>query len=116
MGKKVRPELTKEDKKKANRLCLISLLLGLVVPLIFGAASYFLNDNGEEVISTFLLFPAGASLLAGAVLMIIVRAKYSRSIFGKILMILYILLFAIGVIGVVYLILTILSVCTDPTW
>ena len=113
-GKK--PELTKEQKKKANILCIVSIVLGFVVPLICGALCYVFEDNGMETMSAMILFPAAFCFLAGIALMVIVRAKYSRSVFGKVLMILYIVCGAIGVIGAVFIIGACLTVCTDPTW
>lgn len=116
MSKKERPELTAEEKKKANRLCIISAILGFVIPVIFGALSGYLNYIGMETVSAYALFPASFSLLAGLVLMIIVRAKYAGSLFGKLLMIIYIVVMAIGFIGCAYLLISCLNACTDPTW
>ena len=116
MSKKEKPVLTPEEKKKANRLCIISTILGFVIPAIFAALSGYLNYIGMETVSAYALFPASFSLLAGLVLMIIVRAKYNRSLFGKILMIIYIVVMAIGVIGCAYLLISCLNACSDPTW
>ena len=113
---KVKPELTAEEKKRANGLCVISLILGFAVTLILGAISLFLDNNGMETLSAYVLFPASASFLAGLVLMIIVRIKYSRSLFGKILMVIYIVFIAAAVVGTAYLLISCLTACSDPRW
>lgn len=116
MSKVPKPELTNEQKKKANLLCVFSLIFGILLPLVFGGLSFVLDNCGMDTLSAYALFPAVGGFLAGMVLMIIVRAKYPRSVFGVILMILYIILIALVVIGTVILILAFLTACTDPTW
>ncbi len=74
--------ISEEDNKKANRLCLISLLLQYVpflLMLSLGIHSVFY--------STFIK----VSLLASFILMIVVRVKYPKNTFGLVLMILYII-------------------------
>ena len=116
MSNSNKPELTAEQKKKANILCILSTVLGFPIPVIFCALCYFFEDNGMETLATAALTPAGFSLLAGVALMVIVRAKYSRSVFGKVLMILYIVMFLTVAAAAIYLFAACLTACSDPRW
>ncbi|SFC17137.1 hypothetical protein [Ruminococcus albus] len=81
---------TPEDKKKANTMCIISLLLMFCVnPLIVE-----ISRNGYENITSI----SGFSGLAALILMIYVRVKYPKNTFGKVLMIVYIVFFVLGLI------------------
>lgn len=111
-----KPALTKEQKKKANLFCIISTICGFLVAPIFCLLCYVLDDNGMESLGAVMLFPAFAAVLAGIGLMIFVRIKYSKSVYGLVLMILYIVMVAAVAIGAIVLIGACLTACTDPTW
>ena len=75
-------EESPEDKKKANTLCLISLLLGHGINIL----SYLIT-NAYKTDSHPI---TALTSLAALILMIYVRVKYPKNKFGKVLMILYI--------------------------
>lgn len=101
-----------QERRKANRLCIISLILGVVIPLaaciIFGVAENTGFIPSYYLITMVSLLPS-ASMIAGIALMIVVRVKYSKSKFGLILMIIYC---AYVVIGLIFFVIA-LSSCSD---
>ena len=116
VSRKDMPE-TPEDKKKANTMCIISLICMFVPSLISGVVTVMLSaalqgtgksdfsttSNVYELITSFIYLLTGAAEIASWVLMIYVRVKYPKNVFGKVLMILYIGLVVLGIIGTVIL-------------
>ena len=116
VSRKDMPE-TPEDKKKANTMCIISLICMFVPSLISGVVTVLLSaalqgtgksdfsttSNVYELITSFVYLLTGAAEIASWVLMIYVRVKYPKNVFGKVLMILYIGLVILGIIGTVIL-------------
>lgn len=118
-GKMPRPELSPEDKKQANKLCIISMILmftpiviifikDIILGLLYdtGTEEFYYNIAGSYVLEstlTFLLIGCG---IAALVLMILVRVKYPQSVFGKVLMWLYIVL---AILVVVFIAVTIIA-------
>ena len=106
-----------QDKKNANRLCIISLVC-YCLPMFLNAIYYatitsridytnidnydYSAGSGSMIISVlnFMLF------IAAWVLMIVARVKYKNSTFAKVLMWVYIGLFILGIILVVVVIVT----------
>ena len=87
-----------EENEKANKLCILSVLLNFVPFFLFSifefGAFYELVDSNEAVIEKiFLLIFRLASLcpLISFLIMVYVRATYPKNTFGKILMALYII-------------------------
>lgn len=87
---------TPEDKKKANTMCIISLVLAFCVNPVIVAFS----RNGDDNIS----FLNGISSIVALILMIYVRVKYPKNTFGKVLMIVYIVFFVLGLISLILMI------------
>jgi hypothetical protein len=75
-------EESPDNKKKANILCWISLIMGHGIYL----SHYMYSDTNVVTRSPFV----GFTSLAALILMIYVRVKYPKNKFGKVLMILYI--------------------------
>ena len=92
-----------EDDKKANILCILSLLFTYGLN-IFPILSYRNNYNtGSRFLSGFSgLFP-----LIGLVLMIIARVKYPNNKFAKVVMWIYI----ISLLGMVLLFIVVMIAC-----
>ena len=116
-----------QNNKKANILCTVSLILGLlgaiVFPLVYAQMDpWFSTDPSastfeSELIATANLLPIVLIVLftlTGFVLMVIARTKYPRNVFAKILMWLYIvgiIIYVIMVIAVVVAFFWLLSQC-----
>ncbi len=102
-----------QERKKANRLCIISLILGVVVPLatsiLFAMAENLISGTDIYYISSLVSIPASAAVIAGIALMIVVRVKYRKSKFGLVLMIIY----CVYVVAAVLMLLFALSSCSD---
>lgn len=92
-------EESPEDKKKAHNLCWISLILMYGLSAIrfvlakIGAARLLLSAS--DSLDTI----AGLTAIAAFIIMIIVRVKYPKNVFGKVLMIIYIVQIALAVLG-----------------
>ena len=105
----------KEDKSKANNLCILSILLNFVPPLLTGVFSSIFNSNlnGESFISSVifkvLYFILGVCPTAAFIIIIYVRIKYPKNTFGKVLMIFYI----VGIIIYIFLFVAILVTCSS---
>lgn len=101
-----------QEQKKATKLCVISLILGVVIPLaaciIMGVAENLGTIPNYYLITMFSFIPS-AAMIAGIALMIVVRIKYSKSKFGLVLMIIYCVYVAVALI---FLIIA-LSSCSD---
>lgn len=106
------PEERSARKKKANTLCIISLVLQVSPYVIIGVLSGILEslDKSYTISSTMpafiqvLGYLSGASYIASWVFMIVARAKYSESVFAKVLMWVYLGILSIGIIGTIVLI------------
>ncbi|WP_294479505.1 hypothetical protein [uncultured Ruminococcus sp.] len=98
-------EESPEDKKRANTLCLISLILGHGLSLF----SYILTQIFD--MHTYSIF--GTAGLIAFILMIYVRVKYPKNKFGKVLMILYIVEIIIAIIVLIAIIAACASCLND---
>ena len=106
------PEERAARKKKANTLCIISLILQVSPYVILGVLSGILEslDRSFDVTTSvpaivqILGYISGGAYIASWVFMIIARAKYSESVFAKVLMWVYLGLLSIGIIGTIVLI------------
>ena len=117
---------TPEDKKAAEKLCIISLICMYAGPAVFGAMFYGLEYLGEslgsEVVQYLSLIPGilyCASWVAAIVLMIMARVKYPKNTFAKVLMWIYIgqaILSVIAVILFVILCAASVSYCVNSGW
>ena len=93
-------ERRKEDDEKANKLCIISLLI-MIIPNIL--VRIF------EIKSISMILLAAFGPLISYVIMICVRVRYPNNTFGKILMALYI----IGIIVVVIALCVTIQSCLN---
>lgn len=93
--------MSEEDKKNANMLCIISLILTYGSG-IFPIFSVLENPDSNNIFS--ILCSMGP--LIGLVLMIIARIKYPNSKFAKVVMWIYIINIIIMMIGLLLLIIT----------
>lgn len=113
-----------EDHKKANILCVISLGLMFVSSFVFslfmiGINSSEISDGIRETLSAIFGFLTTASEVAAIAIMIYVRVKYKRSVFGKVLMWLYIIIGIMILIGAILLISVCifeLEKCSNGVW
>lgn len=118
-GKMPRPELSVEDKKQADKLCIISMILmfapmvviflkNIILGLLFdaGKEEFYYNIASNYVLGSILTFLMAGCGIAALVLMILVRVKYPQSVFGKVLMWLYI---ALAILAVVFIAVTIIA-------
>lgn len=105
---------TDEDRKKANLLCIISLACYFFIPVVgsgvsAGLANAFSTVSGSSGAVDFLyniITGIGSiSWIAAWVLMIYVRVRYSKSIFGKVLMWVYISFIVISIAAIVAIII-----------
>ena len=94
---------TKEDDKMANQLCIYSLLLQYVAPLVIGVIagvfSVIAEELGYVVSSVSLLCP-----LAAFVLMVVARVKYPQNRFAKILMWIYIVTIGLSLLIFIFIV------------
>lgn len=87
-----------EDKKKADKLCLISLLLFFIPDIVGSTILRFIEDVNDGISAVFALCP-----LAAIVLMIVARVKYPKNKFAKILMWVYIALIIAGILFLIFI-------------
>ena len=95
----------KANEKKANILCFISLGCEILPALIFGMILTIISQvtdgqpsAGLDIITNVLAILNILFVIAGLVLMIYVRVKYPRNVFGKVLMWLFILMLIVTVL------------------
>lgn len=105
-------DFTPEDRKKANILCVISLVLMFVASFVFTFIMMGINSSDiptgiSEALSAIFGFLTTGSEVAALAIMIYVRVKYKQSVFGKVLMWLYIIIGIMILIGAILLI----SIC-----
>lgn len=109
-----------EDKKKANRLCIISIILSFVLPVISSLALTFtclamygdvanVMESGLADIYIVICGLCGITSLAGIILMIVARVKYPKSTFAKVLMWIYIVILILGIILFAWMVMTCLE-------
>lgn len=82
---------TPEEKKAADKLCIISLCLMYG----FNILSYIIAQSGSSAFYSI----SGIATIAAFIMMIVVRVKYPKNKFGKILMIIYLIQLAIGILA-----------------
>jgi len=99
-----------DSNKKVNTLCWISLAC-MVVPFILTVFySSFLENTAmekNEILSGIFEFIFTLAEILGVVLMLYVRIKYPKNIFGKVVMWLYI----IALVIIILLIIFVITLC-----
>lgn len=102
----------KDDNRSANMLCMFSLLLYFLAPIVFVVLDIIIAlvlGSNYIGISGF----AALSRVAGFILMIVARVKYPNNMFAKVLMWIYIALIVagllFGLIIVLFIILALIS-------
>ena len=116
--------LTPEENKKADILCIISVVCALAPTSSFMKLFSFFNgklakievDNWlfelfQEMVTSVVGMMVIGCFIVALVLMIYVRVKYPQNVFGKVLMWVYIVLFIIAIIGIVVLLVACNIVC-----
>jgi hypothetical protein len=101
-----------DENDKGNKLCILSLILKYgvlalsagIIELLYNFTNIISEDIGDFVISTLFVI-IGICSLAAFVLMVIVRIKYPKNLFGKILMWIYIVEIILAIIAIVILFL-----------
>lgn len=119
-----RRNLTYEENKKANLLCVVSLVL-MFAPLLLYCAGLEIADTYLNIdftgsfahLCTYMgqLFVGGCAIASLAV-MIYVRVKYPQNTFGKVIMWLYIVCIVLGLLYIAVLIIACgiaLNACLD---
>ncbi len=111
-------EFGPEDRKKANILCIVSLGLMFVLPVVFSMILLILYQLGfdEDALGAItMVLGTGMTLseVAALGLMIYVRIKYRKSVFGKVLMWIYISLAILTVITIVVVMVTCVTMLQD---
>lgn len=108
-----------KNNKQANKLCLISLacavgpwLLWILTGNLFTYEDGSVTGELFRTLSNVFSALSGMGWLAAVVLMIYVRVKYPKNIFGIILMVLYILVIVL-VIAFIIFIITICNGCIE---
>jgi hypothetical protein len=86
-------EESPEDKKKANTLCWISLIIGHGINILTYVLKQVSQTEGYPI--------TALTSLAALILMIYVRVKYPKNKFGKVLMIVYIIEAVLLIIGMI---------------
>lgn len=99
-------EMSPEDTKNANLLCILSLVLTFGSDAILGIIMVIFPPIG-----TILSSISPLCNLAGLVLMIVARVKYPKSKFAKVLMWVYIILFILGILAIVLIIAACMYAC-----
>lgn len=114
-----REYISPEDNKKANMLSLISLgcfIFPIIADIIFITISALTTSEISDAFET--LFDIGGvisilTFIAAIVLMIIVRVRYPKNTFGKVLMWVYIVMIVLIIIGVVVAIIACAIACNE---
>ena len=117
-------DLSPEDRKKANILCIISLVLMFVFSTLMSVVIMAINNSSNSseigtVITGICGFLSTGSEIAAIAIMIYVRVRYKNSIFGKVLMWLYIvigILILIGAILLIWICLYEFEKCANGVW
>lgn len=106
--------MSPEEKKQADMWCLISIaceVIPLVVLPMF--TSVFASAGGPAftTLTGMLESLGGIAMLAGFVIMIYVRVRYPKSIFGKVLMWVYIAMIIIALILFIAVLVICATIC-----
>ncbi len=118
---------TPKDDKRANILCIISLACEFLPFLIASILSIFTSTITEltevnvdteasalsEICTNIFGTVSLLLMIAGLAIMIYVRVKYPKNVFGKVLMWLYIILGIISIIIFIVYILFIIWACVS---
>lgn len=106
--------ISPEDNKKANMFCWISLglfLAPILLAVVFEAANSIFDINYLENAGNISSEISGLFYIGALVFMIIVRVKYPKNVFGKVLMWTYIVLTVISIITMVAMIIACSIAC-----
>lgn len=102
--------MNEQDNKKANKLCWISLtcafgpwVLWMVTDKLKDVAEGSLLGNVVGIICNIADALSLFGFLAALILMIYVRVKYPKNIFGIILMVLYIIVIIIVILFIIFI-------------
>ena len=117
---KGKPEFTRQDKKKANIMCIISLCLTFGLSIVVSLIMWILSLTGMAEDSILTVMSLSVMIMtpcyiAGIVLMIIVRVRYRRSVFGKVLMFIYIALAVLSLIAMVFVVGACIDSCSNAS-
>ena len=107
--------ISPEDNKKANMFCWISLglfLAPILLAVVFEAANSIFDINYLENAGNISSEISGLFYIGALVFMIIVRVKYPKNVFGKVLMWTYIVLTVISIITMVAMIIACSIACS----
>ena len=107
-----KPVEAPEDKKKADTLCVISLVLMYAVPTVLTSFASAISSTSKPLYSIFSGL-SSMSCLAGIVLMIVARVKYPHNVFAKVLMWIYIIFLGFGIIAVIVFTIACAIACHD---
>ena len=117
-GKPLNPkknQMTPEDKKIANTLCVLSLVLSVASPLLLSIYHEIMNHfdvlNISEPYDSLMTIFVMCAEVAALVLMIVTRVKYPKHTFGLVLMIIYIVEFTSIIIGWILIMVTCYTLC-----
>ena len=100
-----------EDNNKANILCFISLALKYI-PSILTGIFYGITDNLKNTNNPIISL-LGVGPLIAFVLMIVVRVKYPKNKFGKVLMWIYIVELIISLILIIVIVIACAKILND---
>lgn len=100
-------ELTPEEKKEADKLTIVSLLLGLIGPAI-EYVLLLVGVDSKSIQSLVGLFP-----IAALALLIYVRVKYPKHLFSKVLFIIYIIGLVISVVLIIAFMMACAIACNE---
>ena len=106
MNQQINMNQQQEDDKKANLLCIISIVCAVgkyVVLFLFALFAEVLNGAGAYGVLDLMNSIAGGTFalisIAALVLMIVARVKYPKNVFAKVLMWVYIAIIIVYVVG-----------------
>ncbi len=96
--------ISEEDNKKANFMCILSLLLYIAAPVVLYLIDMIISFTLDKGFTFFSAF-SSLSHLAGLALMIVARVKYPKNTFAKVLMWIYIGLMLLSIVIVIVIII-----------
>lgn len=116
-----RSELTPEENKKANLLCIVSLICELyAVGYLFSGGLRRIFDLRTEEISRVIFaadkvleIMAGIAFIAGIVILILTRVHYPANKFSKILIWIYVIAILLIIIAFVLFIVACVTACNE---
>ncbi len=101
--------MNEQNNKKANMLCWISvacMVIPFIISVIMGEWTLTTTGNMTGIVSTFYnVFSALLYLarIVGFGIMIYVRMKYPKNLFGKVLMWIYIIMLVLLVLLIIFI-------------